>query len=256
MVSLSWNLIHRLIWIFRIQWWWSLFLISNGNTFFQQICFKKSKIVSLSWNLVLILILSTWRIHWWYPFFLFIFPKVSFFGQICSKKIKIVCWGWIWEPRLIWMYRIWWWFSSFLDGKYLFWVNFIQNFKISSLTWNLVPKLFHFSCFRPFFASLFENIHLAFWCHLINLQAVYSQRLEASGFSCFHLKSGLTVLGTKIPRFSPAGSFFSVFLMKCFFKVLFFRETSLTCIEKWCNTLFNIIWCLSITSLNRRFYRK
>ena len=33
-VSLSWNLIPRLIWTCRIQWWRSLFLFYSGNTHF------------------------------------------------------------------------------------------------------------------------------------------------------------------------------------------------------------------------------
>ena len=32
--------------------------------------------------------------------------------------------------------------------------------------------------FRPYFASFFQKSHLAFWCYVINLSAVYSQRLE------------------------------------------------------------------------------
>ena len=43
-ITLSWNLEPRLIRICRIQWGCSLFLISTRNTFFQQICSKKSKL--------------------------------------------------------------------------------------------------------------------------------------------------------------------------------------------------------------------
>ena len=42
-VSLSWNLVPRLIRIWRIQQCCSLFLFYNRNTFSGQICFKKSK---------------------------------------------------------------------------------------------------------------------------------------------------------------------------------------------------------------------
>ena len=41
-----------------------------------------------------------------------------------------------------------------------------------------------FFCVRPFLANFVQNIHLAFWCYLVNLPAVYSKRLKASGFSC------------------------------------------------------------------------
>ena len=44
--------------------------------------------------------------------------------------------------------------------------------------------LFYFFIFYfYFFILFFFDIHLTFWCYLINLPAVYSQRLEASGFS-------------------------------------------------------------------------
>ena len=34
-VTLSWNLVPRIIRICRIQWWYSLFLFQNGNTLFE-----------------------------------------------------------------------------------------------------------------------------------------------------------------------------------------------------------------------------
>ena len=109
------------------------------------------------------------------------------------QKIKTVSWSWNLEPRLIWIFKIWRWFSfySFLDWKYSFWVNLAQKIKIVSLSWNLVPRLFwiikiwrwwSFFCFRPSFASFVHKIHLAFWCYLMNLPVVYLQKLEASGF--------------------------------------------------------------------------
>ena len=39
--------------------------------------------------------------------------------------------------------------------------------------------------FLRFFASFVQKLYLAFWYYLINLAAVYSQRLEANGFSYF-----------------------------------------------------------------------
>ena len=42
-VSLSWNLVRRLIRICRVEWWHSLFLFLTGNTLFGQIWSKKSK---------------------------------------------------------------------------------------------------------------------------------------------------------------------------------------------------------------------
>ena len=49
-VSLSWNLVPRLIWICRIKWWCSLFPFSTGNTFFCANVVPKFKFVSLSCN--------------------------------------------------------------------------------------------------------------------------------------------------------------------------------------------------------------
>ena len=89
----------------------------------------------------------------------------------------------------------------FLEQKYPFCVNLVQKFKRVSLRRNLVPRLIWICnilswCsifyFRPLFASF---LNLAFWCYLINLVAVYSQRLEASGFSCFHI---IFILLTKL----------------------------------------------------------
>ena len=45
----------------------------------------------------------------------------------------------------------------------------------------------HIFCFKPFFARFVRKIYLAFWYYLISFPAVYSQRLEASGFSCLFL---------------------------------------------------------------------
>ena len=50
-ISWSWNLVPRLIWICRIQWWRSLFLFLIGANLVQ-----KFKIVISRWNLILKLI--------------------------------------------------------------------------------------------------------------------------------------------------------------------------------------------------------
>ena len=48
---------------------------------------------------------------------------------------------------------------------------------------------------------LVQNTHLAFWYYLINLPAVYSQRLKASGFSCLWSISYILIL-PPLPRIS------------------------------------------------------
>ena len=42
-VTLSWNLLPRLIRIWTVHWWWWRFLFSNENTLFEQIWVKKPK---------------------------------------------------------------------------------------------------------------------------------------------------------------------------------------------------------------------
>ena len=52
---------------------------------------QKIKIVGLSWNLVLLLIIC--KIQWWCSLFPFSTENTFFYlGEICLKKMKIVCW--------------------------------------------------------------------------------------------------------------------------------------------------------------------
>ena len=41
----------------------------------------------------------------------------------------------------------------------------------------------HIFCFYSFSGSFIKKFHLACWCYVIILTAVYSRRREASGFS-------------------------------------------------------------------------
>ena len=41
---LSWNLVPRLIWVCKIQWWCSLFLFLTRNTLFGQVWWKNSNL--------------------------------------------------------------------------------------------------------------------------------------------------------------------------------------------------------------------
>ena len=120
--------------------------------------------------------------------------EVSLFRKIVSKNQN--CLSQNLKHRLIPIIcgiQWWFWFFHFLNWKYPFWINLVQKFKIISLSWHLIPRLFWIECvksngdvhlfyFRPFFASFVETIHLAFWCYLIKLPAIYSQRREASVF--------------------------------------------------------------------------
>ena len=68
-ISLSWNLVPRLIQISRIQWWYSLVFVSDWNSPFWSNLVQKNKIVSFSWSLLSGLI-RICRIQWWYSRFL------------------------------------------------------------------------------------------------------------------------------------------------------------------------------------------
>ena len=50
-VSLSWNLVPRVIWISRHQWWCSLFSVFDWRYPFWANLVQKTKIVSFRWNL-------------------------------------------------------------------------------------------------------------------------------------------------------------------------------------------------------------
>ena len=108
---------------------------------------QEIKIVSFSWNLRHSLT-QIWRTQWWCSLFL-LFNDTRFYGKFVSKY-QNVCWSWNLEPRLIWKCKIRWLCSFFL--------------------------------FYTFFCKSCSEIQLAFWCYLINLPAVYSKRLETSGF--------------------------------------------------------------------------
>ena len=78
---------------------------------------------------------------------------------------------------------------------YFFYYSVVVIFFIIIVIFFIIFILFYFFIFYfiyfilffhflfLFFYFIFFDIHLTFWCYLINLPAVYSQRLEASGFS-------------------------------------------------------------------------
>ena len=84
-ISLSWNLVPRLIWIYRIQWLYSLFLFFRLETPFLGKLFQKIKFVSLSWNLVPRLV-RICRIKWWFSLFLFYTGKKLFWQTKITKR--------------------------------------------------------------------------------------------------------------------------------------------------------------------------
>ena len=134
------------------------------------------------------------------------YSEILFLGKF-GQKIKIVYLKWILVPRLIRICIIQWWCSIvlFLTGDSLngnlhffhfrpgipFLCEFGPKNQIVSSSLNLVPRLIRI-CRSQWYCSLFPFSNCKFclknqfgiWCYVINLPAVYSQRLEAIGFSC------------------------------------------------------------------------
>ena len=139
-VSLSWNLVPRLVQICRIQWWCSLFCFLPEIIFWGNWS-KKSKLAVYAeiWHLDLL----EYEEFNGDVFFCFRL-EVSFCGRNLFKKIKILYWSSNLEPRLIQICRIQLWssFFYFLKLEITFWINLVQKFKIVILTKNLVPTLF------------------------------------------------------------------------------------------------------------------
>ena len=165
MKFVSWNLLPTPFRLCRFQYFQYLrkfnFYVSTRNTLFGKICFR---------------------------------PEIPFLGKFGPKKSKLLVQTEIW-------FLDWYKFSGFKRQCWLFQFrpemsflgNLVPKIKIISLSWNLIPILIgicriQWCCsiclFRP--ASFFvQKLHFPFWYCLINLSAVYLQRLEASGFSCY-----------------------------------------------------------------------
>ena len=115
-VSLSWNLVPRLTWTCRIQWWVLVLFSVLDQIFF---LLQKIKIVSLSWNLVQRLI-WIWRIQWWCLFFLFSIGSILFWRKFVPKNqnslLKLEFKQVEFDDDFLFF---------FLDWKYLFWVNLV-----------------------------------------------------------------------------------------------------------------------------------
>ena len=167
-VCSKWNLTGRLIRVCRIQWFilsvhfeqikWTIefCILESSSALDQKYSFWENPLLLLlSWSMVLILF--EYEEFNRDAYFFCFRQEVSFLGNF-FEKVKIICLTWNLESREIGMCRIWWWFSFF----------------------------FFFFIFRPDFQFLSQKNYLAFWWYLINLPAVFSQRLQTSTFSyCF-----------------------------------------------------------------------
>ena len=81
------------------------------------------------------------KVQWRCSIFLSFWFRIPSTGKF-GPKTQFVCSNWKLIPQLIWIFRIQCCFHFiFLDWKYLFWTNLVQNVKSVSLSWNLVFKL-------------------------------------------------------------------------------------------------------------------
>ena len=122
--SLSWNLVPKLIWISRIQWWCSFyifgqFLSKNQNYEFKLKFFTKSNLNMQNSVIFLSLFFCLWS-------------EIYSFWVNLVEKVKIVSFSWNLMLRLIRRCRIQWCYSLFsvIDWKYRFCPILVSKFKI------------------------------------------------------------------------------------------------------------------------------
>ena len=202
-VTLSRNLVPRLIQICRIQWWCSLFPFFDQKYAFWANLVQKIKIVSLTWNLVHSLIMWICRIQWWLSFYFSvldqIYPLYTLYriypGQICSKKLKFLDLSWNLVPRLIQKCKFQWWCSFYLfyTGSTLFGQIWFKNqnfqFKLKFCTKfnsNIQNWMVIFICF--FLIILFYFVY-SFAC--LRPEKPFSGKFGSKNQNCqFKLKFG------------------------------------------------------------------
>ena len=109
-------MIHRLIRIWRVQWWRWFFLFFLRSIHVWENCFEKSKLFPQSeiWNQDL---------------FKYVELDIPFMGiihKLMIQKFKIVSLSWNLVLRLIKICRIRWWYSILLlsTGNIIFWGKF------------------------------------------------------------------------------------------------------------------------------------
>ena len=115
---------------------------------------QKNWIANFSWNLIPRLIWIS-SIQYWCSLFLFLVACILFLRNL-FQKIKIVWRSWkfrvennsnMQNSMVIFIFY-------FLDWKYPSWVNLFHKFKIVSLSWNILPRLF-WICKIRWWCSLF-----------------------------------------------------------------------------------------------------
>ena len=191
---LRWNLIPRLIRIYRIRWWWSLFLfrpevLSLGKFCPKnEDCYFKLKFGTLkNSNMQNSMALSSLSVFdWKYPFWaslvekvkivrlnwnlvaslidyvefngvahFFLFrPEILFLGKFSPKYQN---WQFMVKPNLNKQDKMAVFTFSVLGLKYSFWANLVQKVKIVSLSWNLGTSLIRI-CRIDWCCSLFSFV--------------------------------------------------------------------------------------------------
>ena len=126
--SWSWNLVPRLIQIWRIQWWCSLFwfwpFLGKFGPKYQNFQFKLKFATKNNLNIQNSLVMFNFFFEWKYLFLATLVPK-----------FKTYCLKWNFTPRLTWICRIQWWCSLFcFRPGILFLGKFCPKFKIVSLS--------------------------------------------------------------------------------------------------------------------------
>ena len=100
-ISWSWNLVPTLIPTCRIQWWDSLLLFLIGNTLFEQIRSKKSKLsVELKFGTY-----TNSNMQNSMVIFTFFDRKYPFWANFV-QKVRLISWSWNLVPKLIRISRI------------------------------------------------------------------------------------------------------------------------------------------------------
>ena len=110
----------------------TLSVIDPKHSFYANLV-KETKIVSLTWNLVLMLIRIS-RTHWWCSLFM-LSTANTFFGDLgpknqnCHFILKFGTWAYSNKQNSMDMFN-----SSALYQNYPFWANFVQKIKVFRLS--------------------------------------------------------------------------------------------------------------------------
>ena len=156
-VSLTYNLVSRLIWICRVHWW-CLFMLMTRNTLLGEISSKKfgSKSQKCWFNLKFDTYTNFNVYNLMVAFAFSVLDWKYLFWTNWVSKFKIVSLSWNLVPTRIWACRIQWCsLLLFLTINTLPMANLVQKIKTVTVSWNLLPTLF-WICRIQWCCSLFS----------------------------------------------------------------------------------------------------